>query len=181
MERMMPGEKLSQIAALRAGDRKAFDQAYAAHHRAVYSFLVRLSRSPSVAEDLHQEVWIRLARKADTLADDTNLIAWLLTVARNVYRNHARWAFLDVSKVFAFGAVPEFPRKPETLYEAKQDARKLEETLSRMKEESREVLLLVAVSGLDSKEIAAILKITEDAVRQRISRARKELRDASVG
>jgi RNA polymerase sigma-70 factor, ECF subfamily len=177
---MAAEDRLAQIAALRAGDRKAFDQAYAAHHRAVYSFLVRLSRNASVAEDLHQEVWIRLARKAETLSEDTNLIAWLLTVARNVYRNHARWAFLDVSKVFAFGVTPEPLPKPEALYEAKQEARKLEDSLSRMKEESREVLLLVAVSGLDSKEIAVILKITEDAVRQRISRARKELRDASI-
>ena len=79
------------VRALRNGDAAAFDAAYALYHRRIYDFLYRLSGRRDLAEDLFQETFIKLARHATTLREDTELGAWLFTVARNAYRSHRRW------------------------------------------------------------------------------------------
>src|SRR5881392_190449 len=72
------------IDGLRRGDRAAFDVAYARYRARVYAFLLRLSRKRDVAED-------------------TDLAAWLFTVARNQFVSWRRWAALDLSRLVAIG------------------------------------------------------------------------------
>src|SRR5262245_55945996 len=72
------------VARLRAGDTDAFDEAYDAYRPRVFAFLLRMSRSRTVAEDLLDEAWLRLVRHAPRLRPDTRLGPWLFTVARNL-------------------------------------------------------------------------------------------------
>src|SRR5262249_49451473 len=75
---------------LRAGDAAAFDAAYERHAARVYRFLLRLCRNREAAEDVLQETWLKLATRAHELAGDTDLRAWLFTVARNAWVSRAR-------------------------------------------------------------------------------------------
>jgi len=72
------------VGRLREGDAEAFDAVYAAFNKAVFTFLLRLSRHRDVAEDLHEETWLRLVRHAGRLRADTRLGPWLFTVARHL-------------------------------------------------------------------------------------------------
>ncbi len=179
----MSEEERDLVLALRRGDRGAFDRAYARHAPAVFSFLLRLTRRRDVAEDLHQETWVKLARKAPTLAEDTRLVAWLFTVARNAFVSERRWAMLDLTRIFAFGA--EASTHAEGDLEGQTDARRrvsaLEDALAAVSATSREVLLLVAVEGLEQADVARILGLSAEALRQRLSRARKELEARLAG
>ncbi|MEZ4234578.1 MAG: RNA polymerase sigma factor [Myxococcota bacterium] len=80
---------------LRRGDPAAFDDVFDRHHRRVWAFLVRLTGRTEVADELLQETFVRLARHGRRLRPDTRLRAWLFTVARNLWRSHQRWAWLD--------------------------------------------------------------------------------------
>src|SRR6188768_4341204 len=77
---------------LERGDIRGFDLAYARYAQPVFGFLVRLSGSRALAEDLFQHTFMRLAEAGPRLRVDSNLRAWLFTVARNAFHSHARAA-----------------------------------------------------------------------------------------
>lgn len=158
---------------LRNGDLRAFDAVFAAHRASIFGYLFRMSRRRELAEELLQEAFLRLARHAPRLRDDTNVRAWLFTVARNLWISHRRWAWLDGERLaeLARGVVFREPG-PDALAEAAQAGRRVETALAKLPETYREVLLLVAVEKLTPQEAADVIGIRPDALRQRLARAR---------
>ncbi len=163
---------------LRCGHPGAFREAVRLHGDAVYGFLLRLAGHRDLADDLFQETWISLAQHATRLAADTKLEAWLFTVARNAWRSHRRWAWVDVSrwaveepKMDVASTAPS----PEEETAAYRTALMLDDALATLRPKDREIVLLGAVEGLEPNEAAEILGLGPEAYRQRLSRARKAL------
>jgi RNA polymerase sigma-70 factor (ECF subfamily) len=172
-----PSEK-PLVDSLRRGDARAFDTVYARYGARVLGFLLRLSKRRDVAEDLFQETFCKLARHAARLDEDTDLAAWLFRVARNAYVSWRRWSMLDLSRLAAFDedALPAVAASdPASRSDAARRVAQLEVALSRLPPASREVLLLVGVEGFDQEQAAAVLGISYEALRQRLSRARAQL------
>jgi RNA polymerase sigma factor (sigma-70 family) len=165
------------VAGLRRGDVAAFDCVYATYGARIFSFLLRLSRRRDVAEDLAQETWIKIAGAAPTLREDTRLGPFLFTIARNLFVSHRRWSMLDLSRLVVLGreAAGAIARAPDEEHEHSLALRRLETALQSLPFASREVLLLVGVEGLAHDEVAGILGISHEAMRQRLSRARAQL------
>jgi RNA polymerase sigma-70 factor, ECF subfamily len=161
------------VARLRHGDASAFDAVYDQYEKRLFSFLLRLSGRRDVAQDLAQETWLKLAKAGPRLRENTSLAALLFTIGRNAFISHRRWAMLDLTRIVTFGMEPE--PSPEIHHERAEAMALLERALASLPVASREVLLLVGVEGLDQEEVARILGISYDAVRQRLSRARREL------
>jgi RNA polymerase sigma factor (sigma-70 family) len=153
---------------LRGGDRAAFRALYARYAQPSFGFLLRLCGRRELAEDLHQETWLAVARHATRLASDSDLAAWIFTIARNQFRSAQRSA--------ARARVPEAPAV-ETAAAGQDDpaAHDLERALGALPEPHREILLLVGVEGLAVEQAAAVLSLRPDAVRQRLARARAAL------
>jgi RNA polymerase sigma-70 factor (ECF subfamily) len=168
------------VRALRSGEVRAFDTIYARFRPRIFSFLLRLARRRDVAEDLLQETFLRLAKHAATLAEDTTLSAWLFTVARNLWRSHRRWRLLDAERLRELGLLPGTSptASPLALTEASETERRLEAALAALPETYREVLLLVAVERLEPQQAAEVLGLRADALRQRLARARAMLGEA---
>jgi RNA polymerase sigma-70 factor (ECF subfamily) len=163
---------------LRHGDASAFDRVYSTYHPRVFSFLLRLSGRRDTAEDLAQETWLKLAKAAPRLREDTTLAPFLFTIARNAFMSHRRWAMLDLSRIVTFGLEAmssDSGRTPETDHERARAIALLEDALAQLPLASREVLLLVGVEGMEQDEVARMLGLTYDALRQRLSRARGQL------
>jgi RNA polymerase sigma-70 factor (ECF subfamily) len=166
------------VAALRRGEPRAFDVVYARYRVRIYSFLVRLCGRRDVADDLFQETFLQLARHAKTLTADTQLSAFLYTVARNRYRNHRRLSLFRLDRLRQLFAAHEDAAESETPFEsatASATARQLEKELAALSPPLREALLLVAVEGLSNEVAARVLDIEPATLRQRLSRARAEL------
>jgi len=169
------------VLGLRRGEAAAFDAAYAKYRARIYAFLLRLAGRRDVAEDLLQETWLKLARSAARLDEETDLAAWLFTVARNEAVSHRRWSLLDLSRIVVWGdeaAATAATPAPDERTDASRRVERLEAALARLTTAHREVLLLIAVEGFAHDEAAAILGLRRDALRQRLSRARKELASA---
>lgn len=161
------------VAGLRAGDPLAFDRAYEKYRARLYSFLARLTGRRDVAEDLLQETWLRLARHAMGLAPETNLGAWLYTVARNLFVSQRRWLLLDADRLRTLRLWPQsFTRSPFDELAATETERCAETALAALPLPYREALLLVVVERLEPAEAARILDIKPEALRQRLARAR---------
>jgi RNA polymerase sigma-70 factor (ECF subfamily) len=173
-------DERSLVDRLRAGDTGAFDEVYDAYRPRVFAFLLRMSRSRTVAEDLLDETWLRLVRHAPRLLPDTRMGPWLFTVARNLYWSHRRDAL--VQDTFAPDLLTLWPSpapwpSPFELAVAGELERRIELALSKLSPQYREVMLLVGHEGLTPAEAAVVCGMSSEALRQRLSRARAALAD----
>ncbi|GAB4196161.1 MAG: RNA polymerase sigma factor [Sandaracinaceae bacterium] len=169
-------EERALVAALRARQRGAFDRLYALHHERIWAFLLRLTGRRDEASDLFQETWLAAARHADRLDEDSRLLPWLYTIARNKHRNARRFLLFDLRKRELVAHEPEPERTGlEDALASRERAAALQQAFYALPDASREVLLLVTIDGLSSAEAAAVLGLAEPAVRKRLSRARAEL------
>ena len=166
------------VAKLRAGDTEAFDVVYDEYRPRLFGFLLRLSRHRTVAEDLLDETFLRLVRQVQVLRPDTNLGAWLFTVARNLYWSYRRASALeydvDPAELSLWPITAPGP-SPYELAAAGELESKFDHALRGLTPQQREVLLLVIREGMKPSEAAAICGITAEALRQRLARARAAL------
>ena len=109
------------------------------------------------------------------LRADSELRAWLFTVARNTFHSHARSRSAQAradAELFA----------AERVSSAEPDARlalvELERAIASLNTNDRELLLLFGVEGLSYAEVAAVLELDQVSVRKRVSRARARLAEA---
>jgi RNA polymerase sigma-70 factor (ECF subfamily) len=163
------------LSLLRQGDERGFDLAYERYAERIFGFLVRLSRSRALAEDLLQHTFLRLAEHGAKLRPDSDLRAWLFSVARNAFHSHARArsvaARLETSWLPEPGALGGGP-------ESRLAAADLERALASLGRDDRELLLLVGVEDLSHAEAASVLGVDQATVRKRVSRARARLAEA---
>lgn len=162
------------ISELRSGSTQAFDAVYARYRVPVFTFLFRLAGNRQLADDLFQNTWLKLARAAPRLRPDTNLQAWLFSVARNEHRSHRRWHRMDVRRLLA-AETEVTVAKGEQPQEQRNALRTAERALAHVSSSDRELLLLVAVEGLELQATARILGVSYPALRQRLARARAQL------
>ena len=173
------------VAGLGRRDPQAFTVIYERYRVRIYSFLVRLSGRRELADDLFQETFLQLTRHATQLRPDTELGAWLFTVARNRYRSYRRTAVLrrlrlqlaELGGAMGRLATPTAPATPFD-HAARSDlGRHLERALAELGDAQREVLLLVGVEGMEQDRAAAVLGLTPAALRQRLARARAQVQE----
>jgi RNA polymerase sigma-70 factor (ECF subfamily) len=159
---------------LRAGDISAFDAIYDAYNPRLFSFLLRMTKNRTVAEDLLEETWLRLISSGQGLAAATRLGAWLFTVARNLfmsyYRSRAREQACTRELISLWPSV--LSRSPYDLALLSEFEQRLEAALADVPPKYREALLLVGFEGLRPVDAAAVCGITPEALRQRLSRGR---------
>ena len=174
MTGVAPSSERLLVERLKARDGAAFDEIYAAYHPRIFNFLARLTRRRDVAEDLVEEMWLRVVQSAPRLRDDTQLAPWLFTIARNLYASYCR------SRTIPFDALDDGSLWPVTAPDpspfeaaaATQLQQRVEVALATLPGRYREALLLVALEGLTPAQAAAVCGITPEAMRQRLSRAR---------
>jgi RNA polymerase sigma-70 factor (ECF subfamily) len=166
------------LALLERGDPRGFELAYARYGQRIFGFLVRLSGSRALAEDLFQHTFMRLAESGPRLRADSDLRGWLFTVARNAFHSHARSRSVE-SRVGSALLVAE-PRTSAGA-DVGVELAELEHALARLNASDRELLLLFGVEGLSYAEVATVLDLDQVTVRKRVSRARARLADALDG
>jgi RNA polymerase sigma-70 factor (ECF subfamily) len=164
---------------VRAGDLEQLAELFERHHRRLYQFFLKLARDRSVAEDLVQEVFVRVLKYRHTWRDEAEFVPWMFALARNAAVDHFRARTRDGKRDAA--AIPDLapqpPRAVERL-EEEERAGQLRRALDLLAPEKREVLLLARFGELKHDRIADMLGISPGAVRVRLHRALKDLREA---
>lgn len=132
------------------------------------------------AEEATQEVFVRLARSADTFRGDAKLSTWLYTVARNVATDRVRHeARRPATPVADVSDATEVGRHHVAVaadhHAAVETASDLAAALAELDDTSRTLLLLVAVEGLSYADAAAAVDLAVGTVKSRVSRARVRL------
>jgi RNA polymerase sigma factor (sigma-70 family) len=155
----------------------AFEEAFMLHHRAVFRTARAVVRDPGIAEDVTQEVFLRLYRFPDSPKSEELLRPWLLRVAINVARNTIRGQSRASAREEEYAKQAEhdgwFQAAPEEDYERRAEIEEARRALAKIKEPMRSCLLLKQ-QGLSYREIAETLSINEVNVGSLIARGRKE-------
>ena len=170
------------------GDSGAWAELVRSHHRRVYGLCYRFTGNPADAEDLTQDVFLKVY--SNLASFDTgrgSLQVWITTMTRNLLvdnfrrtRNQRATSSLDdgwesaeelqpVARLMASGPSPHESAAQKEL------AKMVQNALARVSVELREAVILRDLQDLDYKEIAQVLGIPEGTVKSRISRGRAEL------
>lgn len=167
--------ELRLVERLRQGDEEAFDEVHQSFNARLFNFLARLANSRDVAEDLLEETWLRFVKHAHRLRPDTELGAWLFTVARRLHVSYCRSRFVEDARTGELiGLWPSGSPRPSPLEEteAGEMQRRMAAALAALPAIYREALLLSIVEDLRPSEAAEVCGVTPEAMRQRLSRAR---------
>jgi RNA polymerase sigma-70 factor (ECF subfamily) len=160
----------------------SFDEAFTLHHRAVFRAAYSLVRDTGLAEDVTQEVFLKLYQHLGSLQNEEHVRPWLLRVATNTALNTIRSrnragareeGFVVAASVGAGGAGA--PVGVEADYERRVEIEEARRALEQLKEPMRSCLLLKQ-QGLSYREIAQTLSLNEGNVGSLIARGRKEFK-----
>ncbi len=165
--------------AVRAGEIVRLGDLFERWHQRLYAFFVRLTSQPSASEDLVQLVFYRILKYRHTYRDEGKFSAWIYHLARKVAADHFRKsssvpAAIDPSDLHELAdPAPDSAERAA----GNEDLTLLRTALARLPLETREVLVLSRLQQVGHKEIARLLDTTPGAVKVRVHRALKELRD----
>lgn len=155
----------------------SFDEAFTLHHRAVFRAAYALVRDAGLAEDVTQEVFLKLYQHIGSLRDEEHVRPWLLRVASNTalnaIRSRGRAGAREEEFAVAATVGGSGPVGIEADYERRTEIEEARRALAQIKEPMRSCLLLKQ-QGLSYKEIAQTLSINEANVGSLIARGRKE-------
>lgn len=154
----------------------SFDDAFTLHHRAVYRTVYHLVRDAGLAEDITQEVFLKLHRHFDAAPRDEGLRPWLLRVGINCAHNTIRGRSRSQNREDAFfkeESSASLAVAPDEEYERQAQINETRRALGKIKEPMRSCLLLQQ-QGLSYREIAETLCINGSNVGSLIARGRKE-------
>jgi RNA polymerase sigma-70 factor (ECF subfamily) len=173
----------------RAGDSGAWEELVRRYHRRVFGICYRFTGSSDEAQDLTQEVFIRMYRSLDSYdMARAAFMTWVAALTRNLLVDHYRRSkpqrqtdSLDASAGDDPEATPmrdalmDPAAGPEARLQARETRELVHAALQKISPELREAVILRDLQDMDYKEIATVLKVPEGTVKSRISRGRTEL------
>jgi len=154
-----------------------FGKVYEEHSQAIYYLALRLLGDPTQAQDATHDVFLKAFRKMDSFRGEAGIRTWLYRITINHCQNlqqswHARHMFSNADDAIweTAGTVSDDPLR---VLETKELGQRIQQSLEKLPEEYRLLLLLVADQELSYEEIGALTDQSADAVRGKLHRARK--------
>jgi RNA polymerase sigma-70 factor (ECF subfamily) len=172
------------MADVRSGEAAQLGRLFERHHVALFEFLYRTTADRSGAEDLVQDVFVRILKYRHTYREGSSFLTWMYRIARNARADHFRrrqssWEALgrnervDVHDAEPPSVVPSIVDQLDW----DQQAAALSQALNQLPLDKRELIVLARYQGLSHQQIAELLDIDVGAVRVRVHRALRQLRD----
>jgi RNA polymerase sigma-70 factor, ECF subfamily len=177
-----------------AGDRAAFGALVTKHKKALYNFVLRMVRSPSAAEDLVQDVFVKVVQSAGDFKHESRFSTWAYTIARNISIDHLRKMSLrrhpSLDQSSTRGDAADGPTLLDRTADAHHSAsaertaigsqigQRITRCVEELPQEQREVFLLREVGNLPFKDIAGITGVPENTVKSRMRYALERLQES---
>ncbi|SEK79691.1 RNA polymerase sigma factor, sigma-70 family [Pseudoxanthomonas sp. GM95] len=169
-----------ELPAARRGDTAAYGRIVTGCQNTVTAIALAITRDVAASEDIAQDAFLRAWQQLDRLKNHDSFLPWLRQITRNLARDHLRarrhgaMTGQDAELAIAIAADPA-PEPGERLLITEQET-VATEIIAALPEDSRETLLLYYREGQSSQQVAALLGLSDAAVRKRLSRARETVR-----
>ena len=166
------------IARVARGDHDAFERLVLKYQHSLLNTIYRYVGNSSEAEDIAQEVFLRLWRNAKDFEGRSKFATWFYRIVVNQCLNHRRkgkgW-LASLHEVMAKGRIPE-SMKVEIGYERRETAEILRDALNELPQTQRMALVLSKYEGRSYREIAHIMGVSVQSITSLIFRAKENLR-----
>jgi RNA polymerase sigma-70 factor (ECF subfamily) len=175
-----------------AGDEAGFNYLVEKYHRAMIHFLFRMVRNQAIAEELAQEVFLRVYRSRESYRAEAKFTTWLYRIATNLAVNHARDTRHERSAQTIYLDAPD--EESGTTPDVADDEPSVEQRMMRdermaairthvmdLPERQRMAVLMHKYQGMDYRQIGDVLKLSESATKSLLFRAYQTLRDKLKG
>lgn len=150
---------------------------YNHHYLDVYRFLVSFSGNPNDAEDLTQEVFIRVLKNLPNFKSRNNLKTWIFSIAKHVAVDHYRKKrFASIFKEGFFNQFKSNDKMPEEELEISEMKKVVHGAISKLKPHYRAVIILRGINEFSIRETSEILQCSESKVKVDYHRALKDLK-----
>ncbi len=176
------------IRSFQAGDEKAFEELVRRYQRQVANLIYLTLGDRSEVEDLTQEAFLRVYRSLERFEFDSSFYSWLYRIVVNLCIDELRRRKIKRTFSLDFFTENRLEREPATTTKngfdellGREKREMILTALNGISHEHRTILVLREYHDLSYREIAEILKITPQAVKSRIFRARAELRELLKG
>jgi RNA polymerase sigma-70 factor (ECF subfamily) len=160
-------------------DNTAWDQIVARFRRKIFHIAYKFTGRHDEAEDLTQEIFLKIFRSLEKFNRDADFSTWLSSVARNFcidhYRASKREREVLVEDLVAFDLAPASSGNPHRALEERDRRSFVRRGLEMLPEKLREAVVLRDLQGLSYQEMAERLRLPEGTVKSRINRGREEL------
>ncbi len=172
-----------------AGDAVAWEEIVQRFNRRIYNICYRFTGSTDEAEDLAQEVFIKMYRTLKSYdADKGAFMTWVATLTRNLLVDHFRKSkqdrltdsmdeplSQDDEGVSLAAQLPDNAPSPDARLQTREAQEMVQRALRKLSPELREAVILRDLQDMDYRDIALALKVPEGTVKSRINRGRTEL------
>jgi RNA polymerase sigma-70 factor (ECF subfamily) len=172
-----------------AGDAAAWEEIVQRYHRRIYNICYRFAGSGDDAQDLTQDVFIKMYKTLNTYDLERGaFMTWVTTITRNLLVDHFRKSkhdrmtdSLDTPASEHEDAMPlseqieDKSLPPDARVQSRETSRTVHQALQKLSPELREAVILRDLQDMDYKNIATVLKVPEGTVKSRINRGRAEL------
>jgi RNA polymerase sigma-70 factor (ECF subfamily) len=165
-----------------SGDQAAWEDLVRLHTRRVYGLCYRFTGKDSEAQDLTQEVFLRVFRSVKSFrAAEGTFSTWLARLTRNLLIDHYRRTRQDRNTDSIEERLPVMEEtvassaRPERLLAGRETSEILQTALQKLSPELREAVILRDLQEMEYREIAEVLQIPEGTVKSRLNRGRAEL------
>ena len=165
-----------------SGDDGAWEELIKVHTRRVYAICYRFTGSDFEAQDLTQEVFLRVFRTLKSFrAGEGSFLVWVSRVARNLLIDHYRRTRLDRQSESLEDQLPMLEEKTamsartDGMLAGREASEMLQSALQKLSPELRETVILRDLQEMEYREIARILNVPEGTVKSRLNRGRAEL------
>lgn len=156
------------------GEPGAIDELVERWHPSLWRYVRRLISDDSIAEEVHQDVWLRILRSIDRLRDPSRLAPWLLGIARRAVIDRLRQRYGEAVLVSLDDEPLAASENDEIAFDENET---LHQTLEDLPWAEREALTLFYLRELDLNEVAAVLEVPPGTVKSRLHRARRIMRE----
>lgn len=147
------------------------------YHSRIFNFLARLTMDRPMAEDLTQNVFLRLIKYRSSYRPGSKFMPWIYQMARNVFADHyqstknRKASFVDVKKV-----MDVMEEKEESRAQDEREA-SLHQSLAKLDAEQRELLVLTRFQHMKYEEVAELMNTTVANIKVKVHRAIVKLRE----
>ena len=161
------------------GDSAAFEVLYRKHKDALYRFFLRQCGNQSRAEELYQDVWLRVINARDSYEHKAKFTTWLYRIAHNILIDHFRKPQTQTDDETDAENVPDdAANDPEVILSGQEKIERFRVQLKNLPKEQQEVFLLKEEAGLSLEEIALSVGESKETVKSRLRYAVKKLKQA---
>jgi len=177
---------------VRAGNDAAFNYLVEKYHRPIVHYMYRMVHNQAIAEELAQEVFLRVYRSRETYRAEARFSTWLYRIATNLGMNHARdtrhersahTVYLDEVDAET-GTTPDVADtrlSAEEVLVREERLKAIRQQVMALPERQRTAVLMHKYQGLDYRQIGEVLKLSESATKSLLFRAYQTLRERLRG